>query len=92
MAGLHLDIELLPESLGRASYQITDIVDKLADQKRDASRSIRHMLTAFEDGDPQVRIPPARLRGRAHAGAVAADHNKSLMRHPDCLLFGWEVV
>ena len=81
MAGLYFYIELLPESLGGAPYQVLDIADKLADQEGNASGRIRHMLAALEDGDTKIWIPPARLCGRAHARAVTSDHNQSLMRH-----------
>jgi hypothetical protein len=81
MAGLHFYIELLPENFGLASYQILHVVDKLADQEGNASGRIGHMLSALENSDTQIRVPPPRLSSRAHACAIASDHNQPLMRH-----------
>jgi len=87
MTGLYFYIELLPESLGCAPYQVLDIVDKLADQVGNASGGIGDMRAALEDGDTEIRTPPPSLRGSAHASAVTSDHDQSLMRHsglPPC--------
>jgi hypothetical protein len=83
MACSHLYIELLPQSLGAASYQFPDVADKLADKIGNASGGIRHVLAALEDGNPKIGITPASLRGGAHAGAITSDYHQSLMRHSD---------
>ena len=79
--GTCVDIVLITKSLRRTSDQRLDVVDNPADVVGDPSGGVGGVGTAFEGDDFKLGPSPTRLRRRAHARRIAADHDKSLSSH-----------
>ena len=77
VAGAQVDPLLVAEGGGAAHHQVVQFAGRVGDVVGDVAGAVGHVRALFEHRDFEFRVVAASATGRAHAGGVTADDDKS---------------